>query len=84
MTNPTPLTCTRCGMSEVATAPDPFLCTDCRLLHRFERNTARLAQLEQALWWTTQTTHQAHHEGAMEHCQKGTCDHAMRVLGRKP
>lgn len=40
-------------------------------------------ELKEALKWLAQTVHQAHHEGKIEECPKNTCDHAMRVLGRK-
>lgn len=41
-------------------------------------------EVRKALGWVAQTVHQAYHSGPIEQCPRGTCDHAMRVLGRKP
>lgn len=44
---------------------------------------AHMRDIREGLKWVAQTLHQAHHEGPIEECPKGTCDHAMKLLGRK-
>lgn len=48
---------------------------------------AEREELREAVRWVAQTVHQAHHQeqpGTFETCPKSTCDHAAKVLGRKP